>query len=47
MNRVAAKVAKEIFVLLQNRYFHALAREQIAKHDARRSAPHNATGCSQ
>ncbi len=43
MHRIAAKVTIEILVLLQNRDFDAGSRQQVAKHDARRSATHYTT----
>ena len=38
MNRVAAEIAIEIGMFLQDGYRHASAREQIAGHHPRRSA---------
>src|SRR5262249_7301920 len=43
MDRVSAKIAKEIFMLFEHRNVYALARQQIPQHHARRPATHNAT----
>src|SRR5215831_14766530 len=45
MDRVSTEIAKEILMLFQDRDAYPSAREQIRKHDARRTATHNATRC--
>ena len=42
MNRVAAKIAQEVAVLLEHRGRHAGPREQVAEHHAGRPAAHHA-----
>jgi hypothetical protein len=44
MHRIAAKIAEEVGVLFEHDHRHALARQQIAQHHARRSAARNAAG---
>ena len=42
MNRIAAKIAKKILVLLQDHHVHAGARQQVTEHHARRASAHDA-----
>ena len=42
VHRIAAKIAKEVLVLLEHRDLDACARQQITEHHARRAAAHNA-----
>ena len=44
MNRIAAKIAKEIFVFFQNKHIHAGPSQKETKHDAGRSTADDATG---
>src|SRR5215472_13329753 len=43
MNRVSPEIAKEIFMLFEDRHWYSLAREQVAEHHACGTATHNAT----
>src|ERR1700735_856569 len=43
MNGVAAEIAQEISVLLEDENFHASARQQICQHHARGPSAHDAT----
>jgi hypothetical protein len=45
VNSVAAKIAEEILVLFENRYFNTTASQQVSEHHTRGSAPHNAATC--
>jgi len=47
MHSVAPKIAKEVGVLLKDRYVHTRPRQQIPQHDAGRSAADHATGSSE
>src|SRR5215831_7727140 len=43
MNRVSPEIAKEIFMLFEDRHSYSLAREQVAEHHACGTTTHNAT----
>src|SRR5262245_21656153 len=45
MNRVSPEIAKEIFMLFEDRHSYSLSREQVAEHHACRTTTHNATRC--
>ena len=47
MDGVAAKVAEEVFVLLEYSNGDALAREKDSEHDARRTTTDDAAGGSE
>src|SRR6266576_2800542 len=46
MNGIAAKIAIEILMLLQNDHLHTRARQKKAEHHARRSAPRHHAMCA-
>jgi hypothetical protein len=46
MDRVAAKIAQEVGVLLEHRHVDAGARQQIAQHHAGGAAAHDAASGS-
>jgi hypothetical protein len=43
MHSIAAEVPKEILMLFEHRNRYTLTSQQIAQHDARRTAAYNAT----
>ena len=45
MDRVAAKIAIEIFVRFKQRHRNPLTRQQKGEHGAARTGPDNAAGC--
>src|SRR6266576_1253342 len=47
MHSIATEIAKEVLMLFQHRNCHPFARQQIAQHDACRTASYNAASCLQ